>query len=70
MRTGITTRLVYVAPVQRGVKGRGRGQRPKFGTLLMDRAMEPALEQNQHRIEADFDQMLDRLVHKWDNDGP
>ena len=70
MRTGITTTLVYVAPRQRGVKGRGRGRRPKFGTLLMDRAMQPALERNEHRIEADFDRMLGRLVHDWDNDGP
>ena len=32
--------------------------------------MEPALEQNRHRIEGDFDEMLDRLVRKWDHDGP
>lgn len=72
MRTGVTTRLVYVAPRQRGVKGRGnqRLRRPKFGTLLMDRAMQPALDRNRHRIEGDFDQMLDRLVTKWDHDGP
>ena len=35
---------------------------PSSATLLMERAMEPALEQNRHRIEEDFDQMLDRLV--------
>ena len=28
------------------------------------------LERNRHRIERDFDQMLDKLVHKWDREGP
>lgn len=71
MRTGVTTRLVYVAPRQRGVRGRDqRRRRPNLGTLLMDRAMQPALEQHRGRIETDFDQMLDRLVTKWDHDGP
>lgn len=72
MRTGVTTRLVYVAPRQKGVRGRGPNpkRRPKFGTLLMDRAMQPALDRNRHRIETDFDEMLDRLVVKWDRDGP
>jgi hypothetical protein len=36
----------------------------------MERAMDPALEQNRHRIEQDFARMLDRLVSKWDHDGP
>lgn len=71
MRTGVTTRLVYVAPRQRGVRGRDqRRRRPNLGALLMDRAMQPALEQHRGRIETDFDQMLDRLVTKWDHDGP
>lgn len=72
MRTGVTTRLVYVAPRQKGARGRG-GQslrRPNLSTLLMDRAMQPALEQNRSRIELDFDVMLDRLVRRWDADGP
>lgn len=68
MRVGITQKLVYVAPRQRGVKGRA-GQvrrRPKFGTLMMDRAMQPALDQHQAQIARDFDVMLDRLVVRWD----
>lgn len=72
MRVGITQKLVYVAPRQRGVKGRA-GQshrRPKFGTLMMDRAMEPALREHEGQIERDFDVMLDRLVTRWDHDGP
>lgn len=77
-RTGVTQTLVYVAPKKRGIKGRGydprrRGEgyaNPPFSKLLAERALEPALEQNRHRIEADFDRMLDRLVNKWDHDGP
>ena len=70
MRVGITTRLVYVAPRQRGVKGRGLRRRPNLGTLLMDRAMQPALERNEHRVADSLDDMFGRLVHKWDTDGP
>lgn len=68
MRVGITTRLVYVAPRPRG--GRGSRRRPNFATLLARRALEPALARNAHRIEADFDAMLGRLVDKWDKEGP
>lgn len=70
-RTGVTQRLVYVAPRQRGVKGRA-GQsrrRPKFGTLLAERASQPALKANEGRINKDFDDMLDRLTNKWNNEG-
>lgn len=72
MRTGVTQKLVYVAPKKRGVKTRGADprRRPNLGNLLAERALEPALERNQHRIEEDFDRMLDRLVDKWDRDGP
>lgn len=59
MRTGITTKVVYVAPKQRRKRG---SKRPNLGTLLMDRAMEPALEQNRHRFEADIEHMLDRMA--------
>src|SRR5262245_14795915 len=42
MRVGVTTRLVYVAPVKRGVKTKGLGgkHRPNLAPLLMDRAMQ------------------------------
>lgn len=70
MRTGVTTRLVYVAPKQRGIKGRSTRRRPNLGTLLATRSLEPALEANRARIEHDFEQVMDRLVDKWDHDGP
>ena len=70
MRVGITQTLVYVAPRQRGVKNRGdRGARPTLGTRLAEEVTNPALEQNKQRIEQDFDEMLDRLVTKWDHEG-
>jgi hypothetical protein len=72
MRTGITTRLVYVAPKQRGSRGRGSlgKKRPNLGTLLSERALQPALDRSRSRVEAGFDRMLDRLVNRWDHDGP
>lgn len=70
MRTGVTQTEVYVAPRQRGVKGRDNPRaRPNLGTLLATRATQPALRQHEHQIEDDFDDMLDRLVTKW-NHGP
>lgn len=70
-RTGVSQKLVYVAPRQRGVKSKARDsfRRPKFGILLAHRASQPALRQNEWRINQDFDHMLDRLVHKWNNEG-
>ena len=67
MRVGVTQKVVYVAPKQ---KGRGLKKRPNLAYLLAVRAMEPALQENRHRIERDFERMLDRLVDGWDNDGP
>ena len=70
-RVGVTQTLVYVAPRMRGVKNRGdRRARPNLGTRLAEEVTNPALEQNQHRIEQDFDDMLDRLVTMWDHEGP
>lgn len=53
-RVGITQRLVYVAPKQKGRNKRGGNQRlrrPRFGDLLMTRAMEPALDANKQQVE-------------------
>lgn len=68
-RLGITQKLVYVAPRQKGVRGRSRRQRKKFAGLLMGRAMEPALAQHAARVEHEFEQLLDRMVDGW-NRGP
>lgn len=71
MRIGVTQKLVYVAPRERGLKTRGddRRRRPKFGTLLMDRAMDPALERHESEIEGAFEQMLDRVADAFDQGG-
>lgn len=61
-RIGITTRHVYVAPQRRG---RGRLRRPNFAQLLMDRAMQPALDDNEDKIEQEFERMLDEIGRDW-----
>ena len=53
MRVGVTRRLVYVAPKQRGVKTRDSPKsRPNLGGLLAEKALEPALLRNAPLIEA------------------
>jgi hypothetical protein len=68
MRIGIGRSVVYVAPVERGAKSRGdqRKRRPNLGNLLMDRAMEPALERNEEKVERRLDQMLDEVAAVWE----
>src|SRR5580765_8464450 len=61
MRIGITRDLVYVAPRSRGRGNRNRA-RPNLANLLMNRAMEPALEQHASEIEARFGEILDHVV--------
>jgi hypothetical protein len=68
MRTGITRTSVYVAPRQRGTRRRDDPRaRPAFGTLLMDRAMQPALDRNAPGIEHAFDRAVDRIADRWEH---
>ena len=69
MRVGVTRTAVYVAPKQRGVKVRGPDPRKRrnLADLMMDRAMEPALEQNQHEIEVAVEHALDRLADHFNH---
>ncbi len=69
-RIGVTQKLVYVVPRQKGTHGRGPKRRRNFAVLMAERAAEPALEQNRARIRRDFELMLDRLTTKWDREGP
>ena len=62
MRTGVTQHEVYVAPRKRG---RGRLRRPNLAGLLMDRAMQPALDAHEREIENEVGEMLDALVKRW-----
>ena len=58
MRIGVNQRVVYVAPQKRS----RRSTRPRFGTLLMNKAMQPALESQRHRLEAGIERALDRVA--------
>lgn len=61
MRLGSTTRVVYIAPKARRRRGTPR---PNFGTMLMEEAMIPALEQTEPGIIVAIDEMLYRLGDK------
>lgn len=69
MRVGVATNaIVYVAPVERGIKSRGLGhrRRPNLAPLLMERALEPALEQNRSLVERRLEHMLDEVADVWE----
>lgn len=70
MRTGILAggTVVYVAPVERGVKGRGgqNRRRPNFADVLRDKAMNPAAQHNRRRVERRLDQMLVEVKAVWE----
>lgn len=71
MRIGVTRNLVYVAPRQKGVRVRGPHplRRPNLASLLMDRAMEPALHRNEDQIGRRFEDMLDRVADNFNHGG-
>lgn len=64
MRVGVTQKLVYVAPKERGRK-RGR-RRPNLAGLLTERAMVPALEQNTAEVERRVGRVLDTVGREWE----
>jgi hypothetical protein len=66
MRVGVTQRLVYVAPRERGSRGFSPKRRRKFGDLLMDRAMAPALERNRDEVLRELDDMLGNVGKAWE----
>jgi hypothetical protein len=67
MRIGILGgTVVYVAPVERGVRGRANARRrPKLKPLMLERAMEPALERNRRAVVRRLDHMLDEVARVW-----
>jgi hypothetical protein len=64
MRTGITTREVYVAPKQRGVRS-GPRKRPNLALLLLEKAMKPALAENEGNVLRGVENVLDGLVKRY-----
>ncbi len=65
MRIGITQKLVYVAPKQRRKKGTPR---PNLAKLLMDKAMQPALDKHASEIERNFEEALDQMADNFNRD--
>lgn len=68
MRIGVTRTLIYVAPRQRGNRSTPR-HRPNLANLLMDRAMQPALEARRPQLEQDTERMLDRIADQFNEGG-
>ena len=58
MRVGVTSRSVYVAPRS---KRQGGSPRPNLAALLMDRAMQPALDDLSAETVSGVELMLDRF---------
>lgn len=59
MRIGVTQNSVYIVPV---AKRRGGSGRANLKGLLLDRAMEPAVERKQADIVEGVGQMIDKLA--------
>lgn len=69
MRVGITTSSVYVAPFQRSRLSRRNPllKRRNLAPLLLERAMEPALDHNRGRVVAAVDDVLATVGRKWES---
>ena len=68
MRIGVSRTIAYIAPVERGIKGRAgqRLRRPNLADLLMGRAMEPALDRNQENVARRVDDLIDEVADVWE----
>lgn len=66
MRTGITSRVVYVAPRQRSKNRNPGARRPNLARLLAGRAMEPALDRNRGEVENRVGHALDLVGRAWE----
>lgn len=67
MRTGVTRHSAYVAPKQKGVRGRGPRRRKNLAPLLLNRAMLPAFDANRGVVRTELNRMLDQVGRKWEN---
>ncbi len=67
MRVGVTTNTVYIVPYERGRLSRGQPsyRRPKFGDILVERAMQPAADEKRAETTVKVELMLDRLEFKY-----
>lgn len=68
-RTGVTAKLVYVAPKKRGIKrGDHPAKRPNLARLMLARAYDPALARNAAFVRRDFERMLDTVARRFNRD--
>jgi hypothetical protein len=65
MRVGVTTKMVYVAPRQRGKRTLPQNRRPNLKPLLLRRSMEPALERNKPEVIRSMEHVLDDVGHAF-----
>lgn len=68
-RLGVTQKLVYVAPKQRGRRSRQNEmiRRPNLKSLLLDKAYDPALDTYTERTVTKFERLLDKMAQDWEN---
>ena len=68
MRIGVSKReaLVYMVPDNTGRAGRGRGKRKRknLASLLMNRAMDPAVEDNVDTTARELEKVIDKLSRR------
>lgn len=62
MRLGVSGSIVYIAPKQRGAKRTPARRRPNLSSLIVEKAINPALEVSEHRIEAGAQKAVDRAI--------
>lgn len=67
MRIGVTQKLVYIAPRQKGTRGRRKGSRPNLADLLMGRAMQPGLARHEHDLEHRLETFLERVADDFNH---
>lgn len=69
MRVGVAHgfSLIYVAPRERGRRGRGDDpmRRPQFADLLIAKAMDPAVEANEASVIAGAEKIVDDVTRGW-----
>ncbi len=68
MRVATTQRSIFVVPRARSTKQQNR-KRPHFSRLMMDRAMQPALDQHEPELVRDFNDMLERVARNFNRSG-
>jgi hypothetical protein len=68
MRTVVGEWQALIVPASRG--SRGTRRRPNLAGLLEQRALDPAAEANEKRVERELDQLADLLVAGIESDGP